>query len=172
KEEETQLEIRDPRNPGDGFGVNRVQGEKSAGDQREQAILEKMFGYDEEQQHDCYVQDQIHEMEAEGQRAEDFVADQVGESHQRPIVVADSLRALKTPDVAPENPAQILKVMDIRIFQNLLPVVIDEAVGERIEVGQGRHQDQYEEDDGIVLAGLSAQPTEHEIMVAEGTGGI
>jgi len=79
---------------------------------------------------------------------------------------------LKTPDVAVENPAQIAKVMDIGIFQNLLPVVIDEAIGERIQVGQGREQNQYQEDDGIVLAWFPTQPTEHEIMVAEGTGGI
>jgi len=67
------------------------------------------------------------------------------------------LRALKAPDVAAENPAEISKAVDIWIFQDLLAVVIDEAVGERIQVGQGRQQNQNEEDGGIaIISGLPA----------------
>ena len=131
--------------------MNRVQSEKAGDDQRKQGILEKMVGYDKEQQYDCYVQDQIHEMEAEGQLAEDFVTEEIRQGHQRPVIVADSLRALKAPDVAAENPAEISKAVDIWIFQNLQAVVIDEAVGERVKVGQGRQQNQNEEDGGIAI---------------------
>jgi hypothetical protein len=47
--------------------------------------------------------------------------------------------------------------VDIWIFQDLLAVVIDEAVGERVEVGQGRQQNQNEEDGGIaIVSGLPA----------------
>jgi hypothetical protein len=96
-------------------------------------------------------------MEAEGQLAEDFVTEEICQGHQRPVIVADSLRTLKAPDVAAENPAEISKAVDIWIFQNLLAVVIDEAVGERIQVGQGRQQNQNEEDGGIaIISGLPA----------------
>jgi hypothetical protein len=64
--------------------------------------------------------------------------------------------------------------VDIRILENLLAVVIDEAVGERVNVGQRCQQNKYEEDGGIAITvAFSARPIfRHKTMVAEGNGGI
>ncbi len=173
QEKETQLQIRDRGNPSDRFGVNRVQCEKAGGDERKKAIAEKAFGKNEEKQDDGDVQNQIHQMKPEGEPTKDFVTDEIGKTHQRPIIVAYALSALEGPDGAVEDLSDISEAVDIGVFENLVVIVVDEAVSERVDVRQRGQQDQYEEDDCIaVVSRLPAPATEHKIMVAKGMGGI
>ncbi len=75
-------------------------------------------------------------MKTERQGAEELVGEQIGEGHERPIVVGYALGAFESPHGAAEDPAEVSKAVDIWIFENLGMIVIDEGVGERVEVGQ------------------------------------
>jgi hypothetical protein len=151
-----------------------VQSEEACGDERKQPVSEKAFGHEEEEQHDGDVQEHVQEMESVGKATEGAIADEISDGHQGPIVVADALGAFKAPDSAAEDPTQISKAMDIRIFENLRPVVINEAICEGVEIRQGSEQDEYQERKWILaLPGLRAyRDPRHEIMVPEGSGGI
>jgi len=84
------------------------------------------------------------------------------------------LSAFEGPYVAAEDSAEVSKAMDVGIAENLQTIVVHEAVGERVNVGQSRQQNQYEEHDGIaIFFGCRAQPRRgHKIMLADGGGGI
>ena len=52
QKKDAQLQIRNARDPGDGFGVYGVQGEKARGDERKQAVAEKALGNGKDEQDD------------------------------------------------------------------------------------------------------------------------
>jgi hypothetical protein len=115
-------------------------------------------------------------MKAERKETEGFISEEIGESHQGPIIVRDTLSALEGPYRAAKNPAEVSKAVNVGILENLLTVVIDKRVGKRVDVGQEGQQYQYEEHDSIVLSILVVFPIQptfgHEIIVAEGAGGF
>ena len=113
-------------------------------------------------------------MKAERDKPKGLVSDEIGEGHQRPIIVRGALRALEGPDGAAEDAAEVSKAVDIGIFENLLPVVVDESVRQSIQVGQSREQNQKKNGERIaILACFFRQAISgHEVMVAERIGGI
>ena len=52
EKKDAQLQIRNARDPGDGFGVYGVQGKEARGDQRKEAVAEKAFRNGKDEQDD------------------------------------------------------------------------------------------------------------------------
>src|ERR1700722_1945994 len=95
-------------------------------------------------------------MKTKGDRSEKVVTDDVGEAHQRAVIVGDALRALKAPNRAAENSAEIAKAMHVGVFEQLRTIVVNERVPERVEIRHpGEHQ--QSQDGQRVRTGTSSQ---------------
>src|SRR5713101_7949781 len=123
---------------------------KQAGRQEgRQGIAEYPPGHAKQQPDDCGVKQDVGQMEAVGQRAEELIADQVAEGHQRAIVVRDALRALERPDRGAEDLAEVMEAADVGILNKLRIVVIDKAAGQGIGVGHDGQEEKKRKKRGV-----------------------
>jgi len=86
------------------------------------------------------VKDHVHQMEAESARSENLIAKQISHIHQGPIKIRH-LRDVRS-GLTREDFGQVVNIADLGVLQHLCLVVSNEAVAQRIQIGQGRTDDE------------------------------
>ncbi len=138
---EGEFEIGDARNPRDGLSVHGMK-RKNRGGGKSHHVIAKQSSSDEKykKNNDCVHHD-AYDVVSERDRAEEFPADHITKRHQWAIVTQDSFCSLKGPYGGRKNLSHVPEAMHVWIFQDLLGVIVDEAVQKGIGIGcQGEKQ--------------------------------
>src|SRR5206468_40370 len=105
-----------------------------------------------DEQHHRRVDQEVRQVEPVRQRAEELVAEQKAHGHQRPVIIRDSIGALEGPDVGGKDFLQVPEVLEVGVEFDLVVVIEDESVDERIDVRQGTAQNQQDDERELIGA--------------------
>ncbi len=128
------FQIRDGSDPIDGFCVDGMKSEEGGGEDRGGGVVEEGFGGVVEGDNDESVEENVEEVEAEGEAAEQLPQDEVGEGHERAVVVGGACIAHEGPDGGGEDLREIAPAFDVRIGEDLELVVVNEGVEQGVGV--------------------------------------
>ena len=114
--------------------MDGVNGEQQCAEKTDAPISEETAANIEDQHNNCGVHDDAKKMKAKGNGAKKLPEKQEAEGHQRAIVVGGTGLADKGPYGSGENLREKVPAFYVGILENLLVVVVDEAIAQDIEI--------------------------------------
>jgi hypothetical protein len=105
------------------------------------SVAENLFANEENQADHAGIQDHIGQMKSVGQGSKELVTEEVLKRHQRAVVIGHTLRANVGPHIGGKDFPQVGKAAQVGVGQDLMFIVLDKAVPQRVKVGQDRNQD-------------------------------
>ncbi len=142
QDKEGGFEVGKSGDPGDGFGVNRMNGEEQGCEPADPPVEENAPANKKDENHHCGMNHDAEEMEAEGNGAKKLPKDQEAKGHQRAIIIGRSRLTDKRPDGGAEDLRDKMPAFYVRVIENLMPVVINKTVGENVGVANNDNEQQ------------------------------
>ena len=92
-----------------------------------------------------HVRQKIGQVEPQRVRPEKLIAEQISQRHYRAVIIGGAAEiAHERPHRGGEDLPQVMEVAKVGIRQDLVKVVIDKAVAQRVEIRENRNGNQDE----------------------------
>lgn len=145
QDEKCDFELGQCGDPVDDFCMYGVHREECRSQPGNAAITEEAAASSKDHHDHGGIQGDVEEVKAERDVAKDLPQEEVGESHQRAVVIGETGGADEGPHCGAEDLREVVPALHVGVLQDLLLVIVNEAVEEGVAVGQERQK--YEDGD-------------------------